>query len=127
MEIEEVLALMDDLTPYYRQKITSLPVQQRRVVCTLARHGEAPMNSTLIARESRMEPRAASTALTRLNTKGMVCHANRRWTLADPWLGTWYRIRRGDITTIPNGPPPVEPSLTDKLLLATGEHVGNPT
>ena len=37
MKPQEVLAVMDDLTPYYRQQITSLPVQQRRVVCALGR------------------------------------------------------------------------------------------
>ena len=125
MEMEKALSLIDDLTPYYRHKITALPVQQRRVACTLARNGPCPMNSTLIARESRLEARAASTALTRLKEKGLVLHTNRTWTLADPWLGAWYRIRRGDTTKIPDDPPPAEPSLMDKLLLATGENIAN--
>ena len=46
MEMQKALSLIDDLTPHYRQKMAALPVQQRRVACTLARNGPCPMKST---------------------------------------------------------------------------------
>ena len=120
MDLAQALSLIGELTPYYRQQMTALPTQQRRVVCALARGGALPMSSSLIARESRMEPRAAATALTRLKAKGIVTHADCKWNLADAWLGAWYRARRGDTTAIPVQTPPVQPSLPDALLMATG-------
>ena len=123
MELQQALQIIDDLTPYYRRRMESLPIQQRRVVCALGRNGTSPINSTLIARESRMEPRAAATALSRLKQKGIVSHVNRRWALTDPWLGAWYRLRNGDMTRIPTETPPIKPCLHDALLMATGERI----
>ena len=86
------LERLDKLTPYYRRRMSSLPRQQRHMACALAR-ADRPMGSTETTRAIGLEPRAAATALTRLRAKGIVLHPGRSWTLADPWLGAWYKMR----------------------------------
>ncbi len=115
---QNIITIIDELTPYYKHKIETLPPQQRKVLCALARFDGA-MNMTLLSKESRTEPRITSTSLTRLKRKGFVIHANRLWKLSDPWLGAWYRMRRGDFTKIPTVPHPSIPTLWDSLLLAS--------
>ena len=116
---EEIRTLLDDLTPYYRQMMESLPVQQRKALCALAQT-QNPMRSTDLAREARLEPRAAATALTRLRRKGMALNQNRRWQVADPWLALWYRTRRNAAEPVPDDmpPPPPAPSPWDQLIMA---------
>ena len=122
---DTILSLMDELTPYYRRKMSAVSAQQRRVICVLARNG-VPMNSTRIAKDSRLDPRVSSMALTRLKKKGYVKHQNRQWELSDPWFGVWYRLRRGsaDPMVPTDTDPPVKPSLWDSILLASGENIG---
>ena len=122
---ESLLSLMDDLTPYYRRQLSFLSAQQRKVLCCLARNG-THLNSTQIAKESRLDPRISSMALTRLKKKGYVNHHNRVWELSDPWLGFWYRLRRcgpEDLNVPENIDPPVSPSIIDSLLLTSGESI----
>lgn len=115
---ENIMSVMDSLTPYYKNIMESLPAQQRKVICSVARY-IIPINSTLISKESRLDPRIASTALTRLKRKGLLTHNHRLWELSDPWLGVWYRIRTGKCANIPDAPLPVHPDLLDQLLLAS--------
>ena len=119
---EEVLERLDDLTPYYRRRMSSVSPQQRRVVCALARLSRAAGSG-----EIRLEPRAAATALTRLKARGTVAHQDGKWQLSDPWLGAWYRTRRGghrdlgELEKLPDAPLPRAPSGRDEILLAAGE------
>ena len=123
---DEVLERLDDLTPYYRRRMSSVSPQQRRVVCALARLGRAA-GSGETAGESRLEPRAAAAALTRLKARGTVVHQDVKWRLSDPWLGAWYRIRRGgyrdlgELEKLPDAPLPRAPSGWDEIMLAAGE------
>ncbi len=84
---------IDEMTPKYKRLMDSLPLAHRKVIGALTRL-PVPAGATEIAREARLEPRKASMALTRLKAKGIVSHQNRKWELADPLLGTWYRARR---------------------------------
>ena len=128
--LDEIMERLDELTPYYRRRMSSLSPQQRRAVCALARLGRAA-GSGEIARESRLEPRAAATALTRLKAGGTVEHSGRRWQLSDPWLGAWYRTRRGGPGKLGEPPAvslPPAPSGWDEILLAAGESLaGEPS
>ena len=84
---------IDEMTPRYKRLMDGLPVAHRKVIGALTRL-PVPAGATDIAREARLEPRKASMALTRLKAKGIVSHRNRKWRLADPDLGVWYRARR---------------------------------
>jgi hypothetical protein len=110
---EAALERLDALTPYYRRQMPSLPGQQKRVACALA-GTDRPMGSAETARASRMEPRAAATTLTRLRENGTVLHTGRSWAPADAWLGAWHRMRRGDLSDLPDRPLPERPSRRDR-------------
>ena len=103
--VERVMSVMDNMTPYYKLQFESLPMQQRKILCAIARNN-VPMNSTAISKQSRIEARQTSTALTRLKRKNLLVHENRLWRLTDPWLGVWYRFRRGNFDNIPDTPIP---------------------
>ena len=105
--LENVMSAMDYLTPYYKNKFESLPIQQRKILCTVALHA-TPMNVTAISQKSRIETRRTSTALTRLKRKNYLIHTNRLWKLSDPWMGVWYRMRRRDFSNIPCMPLPTK-------------------
>jgi hypothetical protein len=72
-----------------------------------------------------MEPRAAATTLTRLRENGMILHTGRIWALADAWLDAWHRMRRGDLSDLPDRPLPERPSPWDELLTAQGESIAS--
>lgn len=95
--------LLDQVTPYYKGKLESLPPQQRKILDQIARvSGEAHEGSTptQIATATRLTPNAVSSQLKRLAEQGYVRSANLRgrssyYTLAEPLYAIWHQMRFG--------------------------------
>ena len=95
--------LLDEVTPYFKAKIESLPVQQRKILDHIARlssqthEGQTP---TTIAQATRLAPNQVSAQLRRLSEEGYVRAANLRgrnsyYTLSEPLFAIWYQMRFG--------------------------------
>ncbi len=95
--------LLDQVTPYYKGKLESLPPQQRKILDQIARvSGETHEGSTptQIATATRLTPNAVSSQLKRLAEQGYVRSANLRgrssyYTLAEPLYAIWHQMRFG--------------------------------
>jgi tetratricopeptide (TPR) repeat protein len=95
--------LLDEVTPYYKAKIETLPPQQRKILDHVARisgrTGEG-LTPTRIAQESRLPVNQVSTQLKRLSDLGYVRAANVRsknsyYSLAEPLYAIWHQMRFG--------------------------------
>jgi tetratricopeptide (TPR) repeat protein len=95
--------LLDEVTPYYKAKIESLPPQQRKILDHIARisgktnEGLTPAE---IADAVRLSPNQVSAQLKRLAELGYVRAANMRgrsvpYTLAEPLYAIWHQMRFG--------------------------------
>lgn len=95
--------LLDEVTPYYKHKIESLPPQQRKILDHIARvssethEGQTPGQ---IAAATRLTPQVVSSQLKRLSELGYVRAANLRgrnsyYTLSEPLYAIWYQMRFG--------------------------------
>lgn len=90
--------LLDDLTPYYKARLESLPAQQRKVVDTFARLGR-PATPTEIAEETRFPVNQVNSILQRLREHGFVAPARqkrRRTTLyvvSERVFRVWHQMR----------------------------------
>jgi tetratricopeptide (TPR) repeat protein len=95
--------LLDEVTPYYKAKVASLPVQQRKILDHIARlssetyEGQTPAQ---IAEATRLPPNQVSAQLKRLAELGYVRPANVRgrnsfYTLSDRLYAIWHQMRTG--------------------------------
>src|SRR5579871_86766 len=95
--------LLDQVTPYYKAKIESLPPQQRKILDHIARISSQThegLTPTEIASGTRLTPNAVSMQLKRLLDLGYVRSANVRgrksyYTLSDALYALWYQMRFG--------------------------------
>ena len=95
--------LLDQVTPYYKAKLESLPPQQRKILDHIARvSGETHegLTPTQIADATRITANAVSMQLKRLAEQGYVRSANLRgrssyYTLSEPLYAIWHQMRFG--------------------------------
>ena len=93
--------LLDEVTPYYKAKIETLPPQQRKILDQIARisaqTGEG-LTPTEIASATRLAVNQVSAQLKRLADDGYVRAANIRgrssfYTLSEPLYAIWHQMR----------------------------------
>jgi DNA-binding transcriptional ArsR family regulator len=95
--------LLDEVTPYYKAKIESLPAQQRKILDHIARISgktQEGLTPTQIAQETRLPANQVSAQLKRLADLGYVRTANIRsrnsyYSLAEPLYAIWHQMRFG--------------------------------
>src|SRR5260370_20714638 len=95
--------LLDEVTPYYKAKIESLPAQQRKILDHVARvsgRTQEGLTPTEIARDTRLAVNLVSSQLKRLSDLGYVRAANVRsrnsfYSLAEPLYAIWHQMRFG--------------------------------
>lgn len=95
--------LLDEVTPYYKSKVESLPPQQRKILDHIARVSSKTnegLTPTEIAVATRMTPNQASAQLKRLVENGYVQSANLRgrssyYTLSERLYAIWHQMRFG--------------------------------
>ncbi|HEX6046991.1 MAG TPA: tetratricopeptide repeat protein [Pyrinomonadaceae bacterium] len=95
--------LLDEVTPYYKSKIESLPAQQRKILDHIARMSSRTregLTPTEIAASTRLTPNQVSSQLKRLADIGYVRAANVRgrssyYTLSEPLYAIWHQMRFG--------------------------------
>jgi tetratricopeptide (TPR) repeat protein/DNA-binding MarR family transcriptional regulator len=95
--------LLDEVTPYYKAKVESLPPQQRKILDHIARASSQTnegLTPTDIATATRMTPNQASAQLKRLIESGYVRAANIRgrssyYTLSERLYAIWHQMRFG--------------------------------
>ena len=95
--------LLDEVTPYYKAKIESLPPQQRKILDHIARVSArtgSGLTPTEIAAETRLPVNQVTSQLKRLSGLGYVRAANVRarsswYSLAEPLYAIWHQMRFG--------------------------------
>jgi tetratricopeptide (TPR) repeat protein len=95
--------LLDEMTPYYKAKIESLPPQQRKILDHIARVSArtgSGLTPTEIAAETRLPVNQVTSQLKRLSGLGYVRAANVRarsswYSLAEPLYAIWHQMRFG--------------------------------
>lgn len=95
--------LLDEVTPYYKAKIESLPAQQRKILDHIARTSSKTREGLTpgeIATGVRLTPNQTSAQLKRLCDSGYVRAANLRgrasyYTLSEPLYAIWHQMRFG--------------------------------
>jgi tetratricopeptide (TPR) repeat protein len=95
--------LLDEVTPYYKAKIESLPAQQRKILDHIARisaRTREGLTPTEIAASVRLGVNQVSAQLKRLADIGYVRAANIRgrssyYTLSEPLYAIWHQMRFG--------------------------------
>jgi len=95
--------LLDEVTPYYKAKIESLPPQQRKILDHIARvsaRTHSGLTPTEIAAEARLPVNQVTSQLKRLSGLGYVRAANVRarsswYSLAEPLYAIWHQMRFG--------------------------------
>ena len=93
--------LLDEVTPYYKAKIETLPPQQRKILDQIARisaQTREGLTPTEIASATRLAVNQVSSQLKRLADVGYVRIANIRgrssyYTLSEPLYAIWYQMR----------------------------------
>jgi tetratricopeptide (TPR) repeat protein len=103
-EVQSALEkLLDEVTPFYKAKIESLPAQQRKIMDHIARiSGQTNEGLTPgeIAQAVRLAPNQVSAQLKRLSEEGYVRVVNLRgrrsyYTLSEPLYAIWHQMRFG--------------------------------
>jgi DNA-binding transcriptional ArsR family regulator len=106
-EVTEVLQglekLLDEVTPYYKAKIESLPPQQRKILDHIARVSGRTWEGVTpgaIAHATRLSPNQVSAQLRRLSELGYVRVADLReraswYTLSEPLYALYHQMRFG--------------------------------
>lgn len=95
--------LLDQVTPYFKAKVESLPPQQRKILDHVARATSKTFEGVMpaeIAAATRLTPNQVSAQLRRLATLGYVRLAdsegrNNYYTLSEPLYAIWHRMRLG--------------------------------
>lgn len=91
-------ALLDDLTPYYKHKMESLPSQLRKIVDVLARMNQAA-TPTDLAKAMRLPVNQVSSGLTRLRKEGFISLAKQMrrratyYVLTERLFRIWHQMR----------------------------------
>lgn len=93
--------LLDEVTPYYKAKIETLPPQQRKILDQIARisaQTREGLTPTEIAAATRLAVNQVSSQLKRLADDGYVRAANIRgrssyYTLSEPLYAIWHQMR----------------------------------
>ena len=100
---EALEKLLDEITPYYQAKTSSLSPQQRKILDQLARHSSETHEAQTpgeIAQATRLPPNQVSSQLKRLLDGGYVSIAyakGRRsyYALSERLYAIWYQMRFG--------------------------------
>ena len=95
--------LLDEVTPYFKSKVESLPAQQRKILDQIARVSSKTnegLTPTEIAGAVRLTSNQVSAQLKRLSDDGYVRAANLRgrssyYTLSEPLYAIWHQMRFG--------------------------------
>lgn len=95
--------LLDQVTPYYKDKMEILPPQQRKILDYIARESSRThegVTPSEIAKGARLAANVVSSQLKRLLESGYISTANLRgrnsyYTLAEPLYAIWYQMRFG--------------------------------
>lgn len=95
--------LLDEVTPFYKAKVESLPPQQRKILDHIARVSSQTnegLTPTEIAAATRMSSNQVSSQLKRLMENGYVQAANLRgrssyYTLSERLYAIWHQMRFG--------------------------------
>jgi tetratricopeptide (TPR) repeat protein len=95
--------LLDQVTPYYKSKIESLPAQQRKILDHIARVSSQTREGVRpneIAQATRLKPNHVSSQLKRLSELGYVHAVNLRernsyYVLSEPLYAIWHQMRFG--------------------------------
>jgi tetratricopeptide (TPR) repeat protein len=95
--------LLDEVTPYYKAKVESLPPQQRKILDYIARESSRTSEGVTpgtIAEATRLTPNQTSVQLKRLVDLGYMRAANVRernsyYTLSEPLYAIWHQMRFG--------------------------------
>ena len=95
--------LLDEVTPYFKSKVESLPAQQRKILDQIARVSSRTnegLTPTEIAGAVRLTSNQVSAQLKRLSDDGYVRAANLRgrssyYTLSEPLYAIWHQMRFG--------------------------------
>lgn len=95
--------LLDEVTPFYKAKIETLPPQQRKILDQIARisaQTREGLTPTEIAAATRLAVNQVSAQLKRLADEGYVRAANIRgrssyYTLSEPLYAIWHQMRFG--------------------------------
>lgn len=95
--------LLDEVTPYYKAKVESLPPQQRKILDYIARESSRTSEGVTpgtIAEATRLTPNQTSVQLKRLVDLGYTRAANVRernsyYTLSEPLYAIWHQMRFG--------------------------------
>jgi len=101
IEVQEALEeLLDELTPYFQDKMNRLPAQQRKILDTLTLM-EGPATPTEIAKEARLDVRIVNPQIKRLTELGYirVSRQERRKTTRYEVTERLFRIWREMRTT----------------------------
>lgn len=96
LEVQEALEeLLDELTPYFQDRMNRLPTQQRKILDTLALM-EGPATPTEIAKEARLDVRVVNPQIRRLAELGyiQVSRQERRKTTRYEVTERLFRIWR---------------------------------
>lgn len=96
-------SLLDEVTPYYKAKVESLPAQQRKILDYIARISSKTsegVTPTEIAEACRLTVNQVSAQLKRLSLLSYVRAANLRgrssyYTLSESLYAIWYQMRFG--------------------------------
>ena len=97
--MEELVALIDEHTEYFRGHLDALPRSERRVYAAVLDLWE-PSNTGEIAARARMNVRVASTMLARLARRGALLvdattgPRKRLYAAAEPLCSIYYKLRR---------------------------------
>ena len=97
--MEELVALIDEHTEYFRGHLDALPRSERRVYAAVLDLWE-PSNTGEIAARARMNVRVASTMLARLARRGALLvdattgPRKRLYAAAEPLYSIYYKLRR---------------------------------
>lgn len=94
-------SLLDEVTPYYKAKVESLPAQQRKILDYIARISSKTsegVTPTEIAEACRLTVNQVSSQLKRLSLLSYVRAANLRgrssyYTLSESLYAIWYQMR----------------------------------
>ena len=98
--LEEVAALVDWNTDFFRQRLAVLPKSERRVFAAILDLWRSSTTGEIAAR-ARMDVRAVATMLRRLLDRGAVVAetpaggGRKRYAAAEPLHCIWRRLRRG--------------------------------
>ena len=97
-DVDALMRLLDELTPYYKARLEELPSQQRKLLDLIVRAGGAAGPSELASR-SGLQPNLVSSQLRRLREASWLRlrrgpdRRSARYAVADQLMRYWYQMR----------------------------------